>query len=57
MENKKPLEEVDLLLLGGTAITVDADRRVIRDAGIAIKGEEIVSVNFSGVVRRKSIIY
>ena len=44
MENKKPLSEVDLLLLGGTAITVDADRRVIRDAGIAIKGEEILFV-------------
>jgi len=44
MKNKKPFEEVDLLLLGGTAITVDADRRVIRDAGIAIKGEEILFV-------------
>jgi 5-methylthioadenosine/S-adenosylhomocysteine deaminase len=36
--------EVDLVLSGGTAITVDPDRRVIRDAGIAIKGEEIAFV-------------
>jgi cytosine/adenosine deaminase-related metal-dependent hydrolase len=40
----KPKQEVDLILSGGTAITVDSERRVIRDAGIAITGEEIVSV-------------
>jgi len=35
---------VDLLLCGGTAITVDQERRVIRDMGIAILGEDIVFV-------------
>lgn len=29
---------------GGTAITVDSERRVIRDAGIAVQGENIVFV-------------
>jgi cytosine/adenosine deaminase-related metal-dependent hydrolase len=37
-------KEVDMVLLGGTAITVDSERRVIRDAGIAVKGEDIAFV-------------
>jgi cytosine/adenosine deaminase-related metal-dependent hydrolase len=37
-------EQADLILKGGTAITVDAGRRVIRDAGIVIKGEKIAFV-------------
>lgn len=37
-------QEVDLILAGGTAITVDGERRVVRDAGIAVKGEKIVFV-------------
>ena len=37
-------QEVDMVLQGGTAITVDSERRVIRDAGIAVKGEEIAFV-------------
>ena len=52
MENKENLkkQEVDLILRGGTAITVDSERRVIRDAGIAILGEEIVFVGKVGEV-------
>lgn len=37
-------QEIDLILAGGTAITVDRERRVIRDAGIVVKGEKIVFV-------------
>lgn len=37
-------EQIDLMLSGGTAITVDADRRVIRDAGIGVRGEKLVFV-------------
>lgn len=37
-------QQVDLILSGGTAITVDGERRVIREAGIAIQGEKIVFV-------------
>ena len=35
---------IDLVLTGGTAITVDPERRVIRDAGIAVHGEDILFV-------------
>lgn len=37
-------QHVDKLLLGGTAITVDPKRRVIRDAGIAIRDDRIAFV-------------
>ena len=37
-------QAVDLILAGGTVITVDKGRRVIRNAGIAIKGQKIVFV-------------
>ena len=37
-------QSVDLVLAGGTAITVDAERRVIRDAGIVVDGERILYV-------------
>lgn len=37
-------QEVDLVLQGGTAITVDSERRVIRDAGIVVQGEDIAFV-------------
>ena len=37
-------QQLDLILSGGTAITVDDERRVIRDAGIGIKGQKIVFV-------------
>lgn len=44
MTNKETKQEVDTILLGGTAITVDSERRVIRDAGIAVQGEDILFV-------------
>lgn len=37
-------QKVNWILQGGTAITVDSERRVIRDAGIAINGENIAFV-------------
>jgi 5-methylthioadenosine/S-adenosylhomocysteine deaminase len=46
-------QEVDLILAGGTAITVDGERRVIRDAGIAIKGEKIIFVGKKKAVSRQ----
>ena len=44
-------QDVDLILAGGTAITVDGERRVIRDAGIAIKKDKIVFVG-----KKKSLL-
>lgn len=45
--------DADTVLIGGTAITVDADRRVIRDAGIAIKGEDILFVGKAAEVKER----
>ena len=38
------IEKVDTILDGGTIITVDGERRVIRDGGIAIRGENLAFV-------------
>src|SRR5215217_5348329 len=35
---------IDLLLTGGTVVTVDADRRVLPDGAVAIDGGRIVAV-------------
>jgi 5-methylthioadenosine/S-adenosylhomocysteine deaminase len=37
-------ERVDLLVLGGTIVTMDATRRVIDDGGIAVKNGRIVAI-------------
>jgi 5-methylthioadenosine/S-adenosylhomocysteine deaminase len=36
--------KVDLLLSGGTVLTVDEQRRIIRDGAVAIRGTDIVAV-------------
>jgi len=46
-------EDADIVLSGGTAITVDPERRVIRDAGVAIRGEDIAFVGKAADVRRR----
>ncbi len=51
-DNKVKID-VDLVLKGGTAITVDSERRVIRDAGIAIQGEDIVFVGKTSEVSER----
>ena len=40
-------ERVDLLLTHGTAVTMDAQRRVLEDAAIAVSGEVIVAIGQS----------
>ena len=39
-----PLEQFDLLIDGGTAVTMDPQRHVVPDAAIAIRGDSIVAV-------------
>lgn len=39
-----PLEPADLLILGGTGVTMDGERRVIEDGAVAVRGEKIVAV-------------
>ena len=37
---------IDLLLTGGTVVTVDADRHVLLDGAVAINGGRIVTVSY-----------
>src|ERR1700735_1176167 len=37
-------DKVDLLVTGGIVITMDAQRRVIEDGAVAIRGDSIVAV-------------
>lgn len=43
-------QAVDILITGGTVITMDADRRVIEDGGVAIAGDRIVAVGPSAEI-------
>jgi hypothetical protein len=46
-------ERIDLLIDGGTAVTMAADHRVIDDAAIAIRGDTIIAVGpRSGIIVR-----
>ena len=38
------MKQVDLLVLGGTLVSMDKDRRIISDAGVAVAGGRIVAV-------------
>jgi len=50
---------VDVLILGGTVVTMDAERRVIEDGAVAIRGQEIMRVGkrseMAGVRTRRTI--
>jgi 5-methylthioadenosine/S-adenosylhomocysteine deaminase len=37
-------ERVDLVIAGGTVVTMDSDRRIVEDGAIAVKGDQIVRV-------------
>ena len=43
---------VDLLIVGGTVVTMDRARRVIENGAIAVKGEKIVAVGTRSAVTR-----
>ncbi|MEO6391415.1 MAG: amidohydrolase [Pyrinomonadaceae bacterium] len=43
-QRNSPSTRVDLLVLGGTVVTMDSTRRIIEDGGIAVKDGKIVAV-------------
>jgi len=42
----KPESRVDLLVAGGTVVTMDAGRHVYEDGAVAVRGDQIVAVGF-----------
>jgi 5-methylthioadenosine/S-adenosylhomocysteine deaminase len=46
-------DRVDLLILGGTVVTMDSGRRVLRDAGIAVKDGRIVAIDSRVAIRSR----
>jgi 5-methylthioadenosine/S-adenosylhomocysteine deaminase len=50
-EEQSVLESIDILLTGGTVVTMDADGRVIHDGAVAIRGRDIVAVGTADELR------
>ena len=43
-DSAKPANFVDLLITGGTVVTMDADRRIIENGFVIVKGDTIVAI-------------
>ena len=46
-------ESVDILITGGTVVTMDSTRRVLEDGAVAITGDRIVAVGPSGELAKR----
>jgi 5-methylthioadenosine/S-adenosylhomocysteine deaminase len=46
-------EKADLLITGGTVVTMDAQRRVIADGAVAVRGDSIVAVGSSAEIESR----
>ena len=47
------LERADILVLGGTYVTMDAERRVIKDGAMAVRGDSIIAIGARTVIIAK----
>ena len=59
-QNKKPTpkknmtgETADLLIVGGTIVTMDAEKRIIENGAVAVKNSEIIAVGTSSEIGEK----
>ncbi|MHA3795225.1 amidohydrolase family protein [Sphingomonas sp. YL-JM2C] len=52
MDETEGAGEVDLLITAGCIVTVDAERRIIHDGAIAVRGSDIVAVGPRDVILR-----
>jgi cytosine/adenosine deaminase-related metal-dependent hydrolase len=48
-----PTDVVDLLILHGTVITVDPERRVIEDGAVAVRGDRIIDIGTSSQLQSR----
>src|ERR1700737_416019 len=48
-----PKEHADIIVTGGTIVTMDAKRRIIEDGAIAIKGDTILAAGPRAAVTKK----
>jgi 5-methylthioadenosine/S-adenosylhomocysteine deaminase len=48
-------EKVDLLINGGTIVTMDGDRLILEDGGVAVKGDVISAIGFRSDLEKKYI--
>jgi len=46
-------EQVDILITGGTVITMDSTRRVLEDGAVAITGDRIVAIGLTADLTAK----
>ncbi|MDQ3805646.1 MAG: hypothetical protein M3416_17690, partial [Acidobacteriota bacterium] len=51
-QRRRP-ERVDLLVAGGTVVTMDRERRVIEAGAVAVRGGRIVAVGTRAEVERR----
>jgi 5-methylthioadenosine/S-adenosylhomocysteine deaminase len=49
-------ERIDLLVTGGTIVTMDADRRILDDGAVAVRGDTIVAVGSRSEIEAKFVV-
>src|SRR5258708_36874414 len=47
-------EKIDMLVVGGTVVTMNAERRIIEDGAVAIKGDAIVAAGSGAKIEARN---